>query len=330
VGLIAWDGARVGLPEWEAARVDTLAVGDGTCHLVRSGRDAALWDCGGSAPGLGVRFIPGAVRALGAWKVRTVVISHPNLDHFFGLLDVIEPLGVRRVVVGEAFASAAAARPSGPEATALASLLRLGVRVDLAGAGDVLALGGARLEFLGPLRGQVFDDANDASLVARLSVATSAGERRFLLTGDIERPGMRALLARGVDVGADVLEAPHHGSAAGGAPEFFIEAARPSVVVQSTGSGRVGDERWDGAKRGRVWWTTAADGAVWTSFGRDGEVRTGAHAAGAGPDRRRAGRGRTQGPVQLEAGRTPVPENDTVGRESPVSNRSSAIAPGAR
>lgn len=324
-GLVALDYRAAALPRGVVARVDTLAVGDGTCHLIRSGREALLWDCGSSSPGVGVRLIPGAARELGAWRVRTVVITHPNLDHFAGLLDIIEPLGVRRVAVGEAFIDAAHERRGGPEATALDWLRRRGVRVDVLIAGDRIRVGEATLHVLAPLAGQRFDDANDMSLVARLVAPTPAGERRFLFTGDIERPAMRALLERGVDVRAHALEAPHHGSAAGGAPLFFLDAVGPALVVQSTGPSRAGDERWDAGRLGRVWLTTATDGAVWAEWARDGALRTGTH----------SGPGGRPSLVQLVETASlspivPVPENETLGRRTPESNRSSAIAPGAR
>ncbi len=313
--MIWIDARRAALPSDVLLRMDTLAVGDGTCHIVRSGRETLLWDCGSSNPGVGVRTIPQAARSVGAWRVRTVVITHPNLDHFAGLLDIAAPLGVRRVVVGESFIAAADEREGGPEATALRWLGSRGVGVDVVSAGDTITLGDATIEFISPERGEAFEDVNDTSLVARIVVRTEIGERRALLTGDIERPAMRAILERVADVWTDLLEAPHHGSAAGGAPEFFVDAVAPRLIVQSTGPGRVGDERWNAAKVGRVWWTTATDGAVRTEFRRDGAIQSSDH------------RGERE---FYWAPSVPVPAKDTVGRLRPESNRISAIAPGAR
>lgn len=329
LGMIGLDARAARLPRDIAWRVDTLAVGDGTCHLLRGGAEALLWDCGSSSPGVGVHLIPGAARELGAWRVRTVVISHPNLDHFAGLLDIVEPLGVRRVVVGEAFAHAALESPAGAEATALGWLAERGVFIEVISSGHTIELGSARLEFLAPRTGERFEEANDASFVARLVDASAPGQNGFLFTGDIERPGMSAIESWGVDVRAAVMEAPHHGSAAGGAPVGFVESVSPLVIVQSTGAGRVGDERWAFARPGRVWWTTAADGAVWVESARGGSLRTGTHS-----DPRASASliqlgtsGLVEAPPALSS---PRPANDTVGRESPVSNSSSGMAPGAR
>ncbi len=58
--------------------------------------------------------------------------------------------------------------------------------------------------------------------------------RSILVPGDIEEPGWRRLLQRGVDLRADVLVASHHGRRSG----YFepaVHAISPTFVVVSTG-----------------------------------------------------------------------------------------------
>jgi competence protein ComEC len=78
-------------------------------------------------------------------------------------------------------------------------------------------------------------DPNNSSVVLLL---TTHGVR-LLLTGDVEAPAQRALLAEaaadGVDLHADVLKVPHHGSA-NQAPEL-AEAVMPKLAVVSVGLG---------------------------------------------------------------------------------------------
>jgi competence protein ComEC len=257
-----------------ALRIDTLDVGDGSCHLIRVGDESMLWDCGSTWVGIGEREIPDALRALGAWRVRTLVISHPNLDHYSGALDAADRLGLREVLTTRAFLDEAARDPLGPVAFTLDALRRRGVRVRAIGAGHEIALGDARMEFLWPREGFTTDQPNDESLVARVRVPTEGGARTAIFFGDIEPDGIDAMVRDTGPLNADIAEAPHHGSARPRAIAF-VASLGASVVVQSTGPQRLGDERWDNVKASTTWWTTAADGAVFVEALRDGTIVSG-------------------------------------------------------
>jgi len=259
----------------QAARLDTLDVGQGTCHLFRSGEEAMLWDCGAKWSGVGVRAIPDAVRALGAGRVETVVISHADIDHFSGLPDAAWALGVRRALVTEWTLLAAERSERGPEAALLRSLRVQGVAIETVHAGDSIRIGEALVEFLhppAPAAGRKgFESDNDASLVARIVTPTDAGDRRILLTGDIAEEAMEDMDARGVDLACHALEAPHHGSAIPAAYAFVAEAD-PRVVIQSTDRSRLDDPRWAEQRRGRRWLATARRGAISTIVGKNGQI----------------------------------------------------------
>ncbi len=75
-----------------------------------------------------------------------------------------------------------------------------------------------------PVRG------NDDSCVLKVT----AGGESVLLTGDIEAPAERELLASGIDLSAQVLVAPHHGSKTS-STEAFIAAVRPRWVLYPVG-----------------------------------------------------------------------------------------------
>ena len=150
----------------------------------------------------------------------------------------------------------------------------MGVEVRTLCAGDSVLVGSLRAEILWPPRGFAAERSNDDSIVVRLRVPTTGGERVAMLFGDLEPAGMRALREREPGLRADVAEAPHHGSAR---PEAiaFVRSLDARVVLQSTGPSRLGDERWDGAKAGREWWITARDGAIATRILRDGSIVSG-------------------------------------------------------
>ncbi|HHN77750.1 MAG TPA: ComEC/Rec2 family competence protein [Phycisphaerales bacterium] len=271
-----------------AARVDMLGVGDGSCLLVRAGREAMFWDAGSLTPGLGVREIPRAVRALGAARVPVAVVTHANTDHYGALPDLARAVGLRRVYVSAPeLQSMQQAPPGSPEALFLDSMRAQGVEVRPIARGDELRLGPATLRVLWP-PGEPppgVDSHNDRCVVARLDAPTAGGLGRILLTGDIGEPAMRGLIGGGGAasddaVAADILELPHHGGHHAFS-ERFVRAVAPAVVLQSTGPSRLGDRRWDAVKqwlraRGGLWRVTARDGAVWAEILNDGSVRAGA------------------------------------------------------
>jgi competence protein ComEC len=261
-----------------AVRIDTLAVGDGSCHLLRSGSDAALWDCGSLTPGLGQRTIPRALRALGVWKVPTVVVTHAHLDHFAAIPDLIEPLGITRVIVPPQLIEAARSDPGGAPAVLLAHLAERNVQVETRARGDRLALAGLSADIHWPPAAQTFRDPNDHSLVAMLEVPTAGSTRRVLLTGDAAREALANLLpdqpAAAAGLRADILELPHHGAFIDPAVAL-VHAVNPSHVLQSTGPRRAADKRWDPHMDGRTRYCTPISGAAWIAIDPDGSIRSG-------------------------------------------------------
>jgi ComEC/Rec2-related protein len=255
-------------------RIDTLDVGDGTCHLVRSGREAVLWDCGSLSPSVGVRTIPRAVRALGAWRVREVVVTHPNYDHYSGLVDVAGPLGVERVSFSRAFLAAAAGRPGGAEAALLGALR--GARDRGAGAGGGGGVPGGGGGRPGALAARALAVCVRQRQLAGGAVqrvhgrgrAPSDAVRRHPAGGDRGADDARGGLGGRYPGAAAPRERAADGDGAG-------RGGRPGVVVQSTGPSRALDVRWNAHREGRMWWTTATDGGAWAEIRGDGSVASG-------------------------------------------------------
>ncbi len=266
--LVAWTGLELGLPRRLPAgtrlRIDTLDVDNGTCHFLRSGGETLMWDCGSlSSAGVQARIIA-AARELGVNKAPTAVVTHPDIDHYAGILDAVRPLGIKRVLVPRRFLEDAKEKPRGPAAEAVRELERAGVQVRAAAEGETLALGGVTLRFLSPPRECDWDVDNDHSLVAE--VRGERGESLALMTGDIQDAAVARLAEAYPALRPAVLEVPHHGSAREPAIRW-VEALNPVVAIQSTGQRRAGDPRWAAVRSGRVWMTTALDGACWVEVG---------------------------------------------------------------
>src|SRR5439155_7169444 len=81
------------------------------------------------------------------------------------------------------------------------------------------AFGGTEIEVLAPMPDYLPADTpkNNDSLVLRVTY----GSRSFLLSGDVERPIEREMLAAGEIHTADVLKVAHHGSRTSSIEEFL-------------------------------------------------------------------------------------------------------------
>ena len=93
-------------------------------------------------------------------------------------------------------------------------------------------MGGAKLRALSPNRGRSAENANNASLVLKLTHGTHS----FLLTGDIDREVEEELILKGSPLRAHVLKVPHHGSRFSSTLPF-LRSVRPDLAVLSVGKG---------------------------------------------------------------------------------------------
>ncbi len=277
--VVAWGAielrAFAGVAPDVRVRIDTLAVGDGACHIVRAGGEAMLWDCGSLArQDVGARSLPRAARALGLTRIRTAVLTHPNVDHWNGLVDAARTMGVRVVLVGEATLAEAASERGERLRDAMRAMERRGVVIRRVGAGDSFALGGVNVAFVWPPEGFAASASNEHSLVASVG---GEGERAdLLLTGDIQEEAIAGVMAAHPGLRTRVMELPHHGSMIRATVDL-VASLEARAIHQSTGERRARDarmERWRGEFAGR-WGVTARDGWLWTEVTRGGAVRGG-------------------------------------------------------
>lgn len=227
--------------------VELLAfdVGQGLAVLVRTGNHALLYD---TAPKVadgfdaGERVVVPGLRAVGVTVLDRVVVSHADDDHAGGLQAVRA-----EVPVGRLQAPPEAPLPAPAEACL---------------AGEQWQWDGVKFRFLHPPpRFPYF--GNESSCVLRIETAGGA----VLLTGDIGRVIEQRLLGRGrANLKADVVFAPHHGSAGSSTPGF-VRATGARLVVFSSGYGnRFGHPRGAVVRRwrqaGAESLDTAGSGAV--------------------------------------------------------------------
>ncbi len=212
----------------QALRVTFLSVGQGDAAVVRfPGSRVMLIDAGGSFSDEfdpGERMVAAYLWSRKIMRVDYLVLSHPELDHFGGFNFI-----ARNFSPSE-FRTIAAPSPDVKYEALLEVLAAAGVRLRLMdSAAAPEQIGGVGVVCLNPAPAPG-PRRNDNSMMLMLSI----GPNRILFTGDVEARGEEGAIARGHELRATVLKAPHHGSDTSSTPGF-IAAVRPAVAVISLG-----------------------------------------------------------------------------------------------
>jgi competence protein ComEC len=225
VGLVVlgWPLRQVtdGWPRPDAVIV-ACDVGQGDGLVVPTGPgEAVLVDAG---PEVGP--IDRCLDRLGVDALPLVLLSHLDADHVGGLAGALAGRTVGTIATGTL--SPADDRVAAVDVQAR----RVGADREVLLPGDVRTVGSATLEVLAPPAeiATAAAEPNDLSLVVRV---THRGVR-VLLTGDLGAAAEARLLDRGVDLTADVLKVPHHGSA--DADAAFLTATGARIAVISVGA----------------------------------------------------------------------------------------------
>jgi competence protein ComEC len=244
----------------DTLRLDVLAVGNGmVCVLQLPDGQTLLYDLGCTPPRDITRYtLHPFLAKRHIHSIDTVALSHPNLDHFSGIPDLIAQYSVGSIITTDHFDRLASKNTSAQRLKA--EVADLAIPWHHVMRGDRLSTGeNVCIDVLWPPSSTAteIEEANDSSLVLRIAYA----RKRILLTGDIEETAQQQLLAS-EDVSADVLVLPHHGGVTS-TTAAFIEAVDPDYCIRS--SRQRNDQTTNGLLdlvQGHVFFNTADDGAV--------------------------------------------------------------------
>ncbi len=203
-----------------------FSVGQGESMLLRTEGKNILIDAGGlrsDSFDVGERLLAPALGRLGVQTLDAIILTHNHPDHSGGLEYIIGHFRVRE------FWSTAKLNDLRPGLRQILQQEEVPTHAYVVPGWNSVHLGGLQNTslFVAPL--QVAGE-NDRSLC--LYLPTSAGG--VLLTGDLETPGVEALLTSRLPGPVGLLKAPHHGSA-NSEPAKLIRQLRPEVVVVSAG-----------------------------------------------------------------------------------------------
>jgi len=267
--LLCWIviGAAQGLgaAPSDRLRCTFLAVGHGVAILLElPGGQTILYDAGSlQDPERAQQIVQAALWEYGIPRIDSLILSHADIDHYNAV-----PGLLREVPIGAVYVAPSFLRFQQESVAALCeAIVSADVPLRLLGASDNLR-GGAnvtlRILHPEPLTRNRHDNANSVVLEVQY-----AGQR-ILLTGDLERDGLKRLLEM-PPLDCAVLLSPHHGSTAANPPELAAWA-RPKWLIVSGGR----DDSIARLQRNygpsTTVYSTVRDGAVTCSISASGSV----------------------------------------------------------
>ncbi len=212
-----------------------LDVGQGDAILIKTPEShQILIDAG---PGSAVVDELGKAMDFFDKEIDLFVLSHPDRDHFAGILDVMQKYKIDRILMTGVASDDSMYREF------LAQAKATGAQIEFANDDRDIQIGpDLFLDVLYPLKGQNLvglmpSDKNNTSTMLRL--VQKDGDKIHsiaLLNGDAEFPEESQVLVAGEDVSADILKLGHHGSKFA-TSDWFLKAVSPKTVVASVGAG---------------------------------------------------------------------------------------------
>ncbi len=194
-------------------QVTFLDVGQGDGILIRTKEGTNLVIDGGSVTrdSLGEYVLIPALQSLAMTQVDYWFVSHTDIDHISGLLEILELGELSGIHIKSLVVSAYAAQDE-----EMCELINLasgqGVRIYYMDVGEYVTDGESFLmRCLHPNYAFAAEDKNEASL----ALEYQSGNFRMLFTGDMGTEALRYMLAEemnGADRRYDVVKMPHHGS----------------------------------------------------------------------------------------------------------------------
>lgn len=161
----------------------------------------------------------------GITKLDYIIATHPHEDHIGGMATVINNFAVDK------FYAPKATTTTQTFENMIKALQAKNLKITTPTTGETIAIGNATLTFLAP-NGTGYEDLNNYSIVCKLKY----GNNSFIFSGDAESLSEGEILAKQLDISANVLKVGHHGSNSS-TSQGFLNKVNPQYAIISVGQG---------------------------------------------------------------------------------------------
>jgi competence protein ComEC len=203
-------------------------VGQGDSEMIAMPGNIKLLIDGGPNNGKAAASL-GKVLPWGDRYIDAIIMSHMELDHFGGLLDVIKRYDIGVFIYNGRVAETESAKEL------MTLLKKRKVPIVTVVEGDRMIYEDNRLEIVsGQKDSTKKTNANESAIVAKFT----GGGATALFTGDIGK-STEEWLAQVKQIKADVIKIPHHGSKFSSTEEF-LKAVHPKIAIIEVGKNSYG------------------------------------------------------------------------------------------
>jgi len=249
--------------------VTCLAVGHGQAIVAQlPGGQNILFDAGSLFTNdVGGRIIAPFFDHCGIRDIDAIVISHSDVDHINGIIEVVKHCNVKAVYANETFISSV-------DKPKTAKFLKRRLRengLEAAALNKLSPDSPATIKILWPNAEICRDTAlgdNDKSIVSLIEFAGV----KILLCSDIEQYAQRQILQRNPDLKAEIVVVPHHGSPITLDPHF-LRALDARILIHSCSRGQYQRQQDSPYQTKAQRFYTPQSGAVTTRIDKHGDIK---------------------------------------------------------